>query len=313
VQTPSQYTGAVTGPAPTTQRLIDEPAVASVHRRLARLPAAPWLHAEVAARMAERLALFRVPPRRIVDWSSFLGASASLLAAAHPHAELIAVEPTDALVERSLAALRAPWWNRLPWSAAAARVLSTSAALPTEVQLVWANLALNGVTDPPALIQQWHQMLSAGGYVMFSCFGPDTVRELRPIYAQLGGVAPTIDFVDMHDLGDMLLRAGFVDPVMDQETLKVQWDDAASMLRDLRLLGGNVSPQRFAGLRTPQWRVGLHRLLDGIRDDSGRLGLTFEVAYGHAFKAVKTTPTLEPTQVSVEEMRRLLRAARKSP
>ncbi len=262
--------------------------------------------------MADRLALFRVPPRRIVDWSSFLGAGAALLSAAHPNAELIAVEPTEALAERSQAALQAPWWTRRRWSADRSRVLLESAALPTDVQLLWANMALNGTKDPPALMQQWHQMLSVGGYVMFSCFGPDTVRELRPPYAKLGWPAPTVDFVDMHDLGDMLLRAGFVDPVMDQETLNVQWDNAESVLRDLRLLGGNVSPQRFAGLRTPSWRAALHDALNALRDRHGRINLTFEVAYGHAFKAVTTTQTVEPTQVSVDEMRRLVRAAGKS-
>ena len=293
-------------------RSIDEIAVAAVQRRLAQQTAPPWLHAEIAGRMAERLLLFKTPPRRIIDWSSFLGASAQRLRAAFPDATLVAVEPGDRLIERSRVLLRAPWWNPRRWTAPPAEVILASATLPGEVQLVWANMVLHGVTDPPALMQRWQRMLSPGGFVMFSCLGPDTVRELTLVYARLQWPAPTIAFVDMHDLGDMLVHAGFADPVMDQERLTVHWDSVSSLLRDLRLLGGNVSPDRYAGLRTPRWQAALHRALDPLRDRSGRYALTFEVVYGHAFKAEVTAPAPADTQVPLEEMRRLLHSARKA-
>ncbi|MBX9792868.1 MAG: class I SAM-dependent methyltransferase [Burkholderiaceae bacterium] len=297
----------------STQRLIDEAAVAAIRRRLGRMPASPWLHAEIARRMAERLALFRMSPNRIVDWGAFLGGGGSLLTAAYPQAALIAVEPTADLAVRSRQALRSPWWSGRRWKAPPAEVIiDPTTDLPVEAELVWANMALHAVKDPPALMQRWHRMLTAGGFVMFSCLGPDTLRELRALYARLGWPAPTVDFVDMHDLGDMLLHAGFADPVMDQEALTVQWDSAEALCNDLRMLGGNACPARVAGLRTPRWLERLHRELDGVRNASGRLSVTFEIVYGHAFKVAAKVETAQETQVSLDEMRRLMRDARRA-
>ncbi len=293
-------------------RSIDEAAVAAVQRRLARQTAPPWLHAEIAGRMAERLLLFKTPPRRIIDWSSFLGASAPRLTATFPNAAMVAIEPCESLLERSRVSLRAPWWTARRWKVPSAEAVLASTTPPEPAQLVWANMVLHGVADPPALMQRWQRMLSPGGFVMFSCLGPDTVRELTALYARLQWPTPTIAFVDMHDLGDMLVHAGFADPVMDQERLTVHWNSAASLCQDLRLLGGNVSPDRYPGLRTPRWRTALHAALATLRDGSGRYALTFEIVYGHAFKA--ELPVLAPTetQVPLAEMRRLLKSARKT-
>lgn len=293
-------------------RSIDDTAVAAVQRRLARLPQPPWLHVEIAGRMAERLLLFKAVPRRIVDWSSFLGAGALRLTSTFPGAAMVAVEPSQGLVERSRAQLRPPWWAPRRWTAPAAEVILESTPGPANAQLVWANMALNGVTDPPALMQRWQHMLAPGGFVMFSCLGPDTLRELTSVYAHLHWPPPTIAFVDMHDLGDMLVRAGFADPVMDQERLTVHWTSAQALCRDLRLLGGNVSPDRYSGLRTPRWLRRMHDALEPLRDDNGRYALTFEIVYGHAFKGEAASKSPTETQVSLEEMRRLLPSARKT-
>lgn len=177
--------------------------------------------------------------------------------------------------------------------------------------MIWANMMLHAVQDPPVLMQRWQRMLSPGGFVMFSCLGPDSLRELTALYARLEWPAPTIDFVDMHDLGDMLMHAGFADPVMDQESLTIQWDNAQSLCRDLRLLGGNASPARSSGLRTPRWQARLHRELDALRNAAGQFSLTFEIVYGHAFKAGPPIEKSSETQVSVDEMRRLMREARR--
>lgn len=293
-------------------RSIDDTAVAAVQRRLGRLAQPPWLHVEIAERMAERLLLFKAKPRRIVDWSSFLGAGASRLTTTFPDAEMVAVEPSCGLVERSRAQLRTPWWTTRRWTAPAAGAVLESAPGPGDAQLVWANMMLHGVTNPPALMQRWQQMLTRGGFLMFSCLGPDTVRELTSVYVQLRWPSPTIAFVDMHDLGDMLVRAGFADPVMDQERLTVHWNSAEALCRDLRLLGGNVSPDRFPGLRTPRWLRQMHSALEPLRDGSGRYALTFEIVYGHAFKGEATASAATETQVSLEEMRGLLPSARKT-
>ena len=292
---------------PTDARRLDAIAVEATLRRLARQSSPPWLHGEVARRMAQRLEVIRLQPERIVDWWSFLGAGSELLARAYPRAHRVAVEPNAALIERSRAVNRKPWWQL---RAERVEVMGEGDELGSGAQLVWANMMLHAVKDPPALMDRWQRALAADGFVMFSCFGPDTLRELRELYRRLAWPTPTIDFVDMHDLGDMLLHAGFADPVMDQETLTLNWPDAQALLDELRALGGNVSPDRMAGLRTPRWRSRLEQELQAYTAPDGRLHLRFEIAYGHAFKAAPRMRAGAPTTVSLDDMRTLVRAGR---
>ena len=92
-------------------------------------------------------------------------------------------------------------------------------------QLVWANMVLHLVIDPPALFARWHRLLEVDGVAVFSCLGPGTLRELRELYAGAGWPTPTPGFIDMHDLGDMMVDAGFADPVLDQETITLALEE----------------------------------------------------------------------------------------
>ena len=293
---------------PGDTRRLDEHAVDAQLRRLARRDEPPWLHGEIARRMAERLALIRLQPQRILDWWSFLGASRAVLHQAYPKAQVVCVEPSADFARRSRAAQRTPWWSprRAP------PVLLAHDELGEPAQLVWANMMLHAVKNPPALMARWQRALSADGFVMLSCFGPDTLRELRDLYAALGWASPMAEFVDMHDLGDMLGQAGFADPVMDQETLTLHWPTARALLDELRSLGGNVAPERHPGLRTPRWREQLERALQSRAAPDGRIAMRFEIAYGHAFKALPRARPDAPTTVSLEEMRSLVRTGRRS-
>lgn len=301
-------------PAPDlAARGLDEHAVQASLRRLARAGEAPWLHREVARRMAERLAIIKLQPALLIDWWSWLGAGSEALAQAYPDAQRVLVEPTPALKQRSEAALARPWWSPKRWQSNAPRVQLDSEPLPQGAQLLWANMMLHAVADPPALFERWQQALAVDGFVMFSCLGPGTLRELRALYARLGWGEATPNFIDMHDLGDMLVHAGFADPVMDQEVLTLQWRDADALLAELRSLGGNAAPHRFAGCRTPRWREDLRRALDGLAKDQGRISLSFEVAYGHALRAAPRAAVAAETRVPISDMRALIRSRNAKP
>ena len=300
---------------PEGARHLDEMAVRRALRRLAGQPSAPWLHQEVARRMAERLAIIKLKPERLVDWWAFTGAGAQVLAAAYPKAQRLEVEPSAALVKRSQQSHVQPWWSR--WRGAVDQTTVVADAdfeqfLGKPAQLVWANMMLHAANDPPGLFTRWQRALGTDGFVMFSCLGPGTLRELSALYRRLGWPAPTLNFVDMHDLGDMLVRAGFADPVMDQEVLTLSWADAPALLAELKSLGGNLAPNRMQGLRTPRWKRRLEAELDSLKGADGRLSLSFEVAYGHAFKAAPKAAMAPQTEVSLASMRELLRAAGKS-
>ena len=301
-------------PAPdTSARGLDAVAVDAALRRLVRQDEPPWLHREIARRMAERLSLIRLQPARVIDWWGGLGGGREPLEQAYPRAAHVIVEPDAAWRARSEAASHRPWWTARRWQTPAPQVIVEGEPLPATAQLVWANMMLHAVADPPALFARWQQALEVDGFVMFSCLGPGTLRELRALYARLGWGAATPAFVDMHDLGDMLVHAGFADPVMDQEVITLQWRDASTMLAELRSLGGNASPQRHAGLRTPRWHARLLAELAALADEQGRISMSFEVAYGHAFRAAPRARVSDVTNVPLDDMRALIRGRNHKP
>lgn len=292
------------GPRPQD---LDAAALRHHARRLARAGQPPWLHVEVARRMAERLPFIKLQPARVLDASPALGASGNLLRMAYPNAEMLWHEADGVLAERA-AAVRAPnWWRKLR-GGHSGRI----EALPArpEVELLWSNMALHTCADLPAVLAQWQASLAVGGFVMFSGLGPDSFVELRPLYARNGWGRSAPDWWDMHDIGDLVLKAGFADPVMDQETLRLTWATPESLLADLRALGGNLAPLRFAGLRGRAWHRRLLAELETLRDADGRLALTVELVFGHAFKAAPRLTVAEETRVSVDALRAILKKGR---
>ncbi len=267
----------------------------------------PWLHGEVARRMAERLPTIRLVPRQVLEWDAFIGASHTLLRQRYPQAELIAVErmPERALATQAL--LHQPWWTPARWRGGASRVVLPGELPASGAQLLWSNMGLHVLADPQAQLQSWQRLIAVDGFLMFSTLGPGTLSTLSQLYRAQGWPPPMAPLVDMHDLGDMLVQAGFADPVMDQETVQLTWVDTTMLLTELRTLGGNASPARFAGLRTPRWRERLAHALQALQGADGRLVLPFEIVYGHAFKAAPKARVSEETRVSLDDMRVMVR------
>ena len=306
--------------APVPESVAPQPAALKRQAtRLATLPQPAWLHEEVARRLADKLDAIRLTPKDWVDWGAFLGTGADLVAQRYPQARRWVVEPSDVLVERSrqiwTAGHARPWWQ--PWKKTTPPVVREGqpwpdAWPPDGAGLLWANMALHAQADLDAAFKAWHGALAIDGFLMCSGLGPDTARELRSVYRDLGWPLPTIQFIDMHDLGDAMVKAGFLDPVMDMERLTLTWADADAMLAELRTWGGNVAWGRFTGLRTPRWRKRLVGSLNQhLRGADGRLSLTVEVVYGHAVKPLPKVPLAEETRVSLGDMKRLIKAGGK--
>jgi malonyl-CoA O-methyltransferase len=302
---------ALTDGARPTLRPVCASALRHVLNRMSRAGQPPWLHGEVARRMAERLPVIRQQPQTVIDWWSSLGASREVLATAYPKARLVAVERDLASRDASAAALARPWWSPRRWSAGPGQAVVDSDVGAGVGQLVWANMSLHGHADPLAAMAQWQRALAVDGFLMFSTLGPGTLEDLQALYRQEGWPRPFAPFVDMHDLGDMLLHAGFADPVMDQEQLTLSWPSAQALLDELRSLGGNADPGRAAGLRTPRWRSRLLDALGRLAAPDGRISLGFEVVYGHAFKPAPRHRLAGHTAVPLEDMRAMVRSGRR--
>lgn len=283
----------------STRRAVDTAALRHVRRRLARAAEPPWLHAEIARRMADRLAILRRPPQAVVDWYAVVGASTAALRAACPRAAIVRVHHGELP-----AVAPPPWWSPRRWQGAS-DLQPAHGLAPGAADLLWANMGLHWCADPVLEMQRWHDALAVDGFLMFSTLGPGSLARLRDLYARQGWPAPFAPFVDMHDLGDMLVQAGFADPVMDQETITLTWTDGVALLAELRSLGGNTDPARHPGLRTPRWRDALSQALQPPA--GGRTALDFEVVYGHAVRA-RPRPRVAPeTRVGLDDMRSILR------
>jgi len=218
--------------------------------------------------MLERLALVRLSPRRILDAGS--GPPQRALIRRYPEARVIAV---DFSVEM-LRASRFGWFQKRPMTAC-----GDLAQLPlaeASVDLVWCNMALHWVADPLAALRELQRVLAPEGLLMFSTLGPDTLKELRAA----GGEARVHAFIDMHDLGDMLLECGFSAPVMDMEMLHIAYRSPEALLDDLRRSGQTLARlDRARGLAGRRFAAGLRAALGAAPRAS------FEIVYGHAWKA----------------------------
>jgi malonyl-CoA O-methyltransferase len=283
--------------------------VAAAHWQACAPTTSPWLHEEVARRMQDRLQWIRKEPTSWCDWGAVRGGleGHALVAQRYPRAACTVFEASSRheLVAREH--LSTPWWQPARW-----RGGSVDFGLPRDasVQMLWSNMALHMAADPQALLAQWHRALAVDGYLMFSCFGPDTVRELRGLYASMGMPPAGHEFTDMHDWGDMLVHAGFAEPVMDMERVTLTFATPERALQELRELGANLHPQRFPGLRGRSWLRSLEQAMrSGLSDPQadGQLALTFEIIYGHAFKPTPRVRVDQSSAVSLQDMREMLR------
>ena len=236
----------------------------------------PFFYDEVRARMLERLALIRLAPERIVDLGCGPGKGTAMLMHHYPRARVLAVD----LALPMLAGVRRQrgWWRRQPWPVAA-----DAAALPladASVDMVFSSLMLPWC-EPERVFRECARVLRPGGLLMFSSLGPDSLIELRRAWARIDDYTHINTFMDMHDVGDALVRAGLADPVMDVENLTLEYASLSRLWADLRVAGaGNLNTGRSPGLRGSGILQELARLWPA---EAGCRRVTMEVVQGHAW------------------------------
>ncbi len=269
----------------------------------------PWLHDEVARRMEQRLDWMTCQPTAWAHWEPLRGSLPvhEKLIQRYPKAGCFVVQSQPGQALAAAEKLIKPWWHPARWQRQAPQF---GLPPPNGVQMLWANMALHMAADPRGLILQWHAALASEGFLMFSCFGPDTLRELRILYRSMGWTEPAHAFTDMHDWGDMLVEAGFAQPVMDMERIVLTFATPERLLAELRELGRNLNGRRFAALRGRQWLAQLHQGLAqtlALPAAAGSLSLTFEIIYGHAFKPAPRMALQAQSVIALQDMRNMLR------
>ena len=276
---------------------IDKKEVARAFgRAAASYDAHAILQREVMMRLDERLELMSVKPNRIVDAGCGTGLGLRLLQARYPGADLVGLDLALPMLQvaREQAqgqGLTAFFRRLLPSASRQAHVCADIERLPfrsSSIDLVWSSLALQWASEPEAAFRELYRAIAPHGLLLFATFGPDTMKELRQAFAQVDGGSHVSRFLDMHDIGDMLVHAGFQHPVMEMEMLTLTYADLKSLMQDLKGIGAhNAATDRARGMMGKSaWKM-LEQSYEVFRKD-GRLPASYEVIYGHAWAGDKT-------------------------
>lgn len=267
---------------------------------------AAFLYREIEHRLLERVDLLKLTPRRILDLGSGPGRAAAALKRRFRKARVVALDRAPEMARRSRA--RSRWFR--PVEAVNADALNLPLATGS-IDLAFSNLTLPWVDRRMSCFDELRRVLKPGGVVLFTTFGPDTLKELREAWQEAGGSARVHEFDDMHHVGDELVGAGFDDPVMDAEILTVNYREVLDLAHDLRRTGTqNASAGRPRALTGKTcWR----RMQDAYerRRTSQGLPATWEVVYGHALAPPQGRPrrTAEGQEAtfSVDKLRSTIR------
>ena len=303
--------GAVSGPerAPFSSTTVRH----QFDRRAARFAGAAAIVREVGSRLSERLNEIRHDAALVLDLGCGPGALRSALLKRFADATWLGVDVSPAMLAPALGDVPVPlrWLpSALRPRARSLRICADAGRLPlasASTDCVVSNLMLNWLPAPERAFAEIARVLREGGLLLFSSFGPDTLQELRQACAAALPQARPMPFVDMHDLGDMMVAAGFSSPVTDSEKIHLTYTSARQLLAEVRALGGNPRDDRTRALPSGRQARGLLAALEEHRDPDGRIGLTFEISYGLGWKAPPRAAPDGTTTISVETLRGQLR------
>lgn len=240
--------------------------------------------------MRERLQYIKLAPQRVLDAGCGDGDGARRLAGVYPDAQLLGLDFAFPMLRAARS--HGGWLRRALARDRLDCICADFAALPlatASVDLAWSSLALHCAGDPLPALKELRRVLKVGALLMFSCYGPDTLKELRGAFAAGDGAGHVHSFIDMHDLGDMLLACGYAEPVMDMELVTVTYAGVDALLADLRASGqANALAARRRGLTGKGVFSAMRVAYEALRS-GGSLPASFEIVYGHAWKPEQRT------------------------
>lgn len=245
------------------------------------------LQREIESRLLERIEFQRHEPAVILDLGCGTGSASRTLAQQFPHASVIALDWAPAMLTHVSAGQEGNSPGGL------SRLCADMHALPLAARsadLIFSSLALQWSYDIPAVFREFRRIMKADAMLVFTCFGPDTLHELKQAWRAVDDLPHVNDYPDMHDVGDEMLAAGFREPVMDAERLTLDYPDVMSLMRELKGIGAhNVASKRSHGL------TGKSRLKTMLQAyESFRLGnrypASYEIIYGTAFAPAEGQP-----------------------
>ncbi len=251
------------------------------------------LQREIGERIFERLELVRLEPSSILDIGAGTGVCSQALSKHYKKSHVISLDLAPRMLQ--YARQRSGWlYTQLnKWTAKNSYVCADAEQLPfadRSIELIFSNVTLQWCDDLEHTFAEFRRVLKPGGLLMFSTFGPDTLKELRQSWqvadADASAAVHVHDFIDMHDIGDAMLRANLADPVMDVENFTLTYPDVYQLMRELKTLGAhNVAGERRHTLTGKTRLKNMAAAYEKLRH-CGSLPVTYEVVYGHAWAPV---------------------------
>ncbi len=241
--------------------------------------AAAILQREVANRLSERLDYIKIDPQTTLDMGCGTGFISKDLLQRYSKSKVISV---DSALNMARKCSKQGGWFRKP-----SGLCADAEALPIQsdsIDLMVSNLMLQWCNDLEKTFSGFHQALAPNGLLLFSTLGPDTLKEVSQSWQSVDNVPHTSPFVDMHDIGDALLKAGFIDPVTDMEVITMTYDNVRQLMDDIKQTGAsNVHSQRAKGLMGKHKFAEFEKNYQSFRTDQGLFPATWEIIYGHAW------------------------------
>ena len=271
-----------------TNKLLDIAEIDRQAMRAAFEKAAPFydaaaiLQQEVANRLVDRMDLMSMKPVSILDAGSGTGFVSQLIAERFPKAKITALDLAFNMLKqaKNKHTFKQRWNKQFHYVHAEVENLPFADA---SVELVISGLTMQWCQDLPRVFKEFKRVLAPGGLLMFSSFGPDTLKELRQCWAEVDELAHVNAFADMHDVGDALMQSGFSDPVMDMEMLTVTYKDVKTVMSDLKQIGAhNVMQGRSHNITGKNKLQKMIQAYEQFRVD-GLLPVSHEIVYGHAW------------------------------
>jgi len=261
------------------------------------------LQARVAEELCSRLSLVDIQPRRILDLGAGTGKAARDLSARYRRSQVLLLDIATGMLE--CARRQAPrWFARQSFCCGDAELLPLAAG---SIDLVYSNMTLQWCDDLDTVLRECRRVLSPEGLLCFSTLGPDTLVELRKSWAAVDGRAHVSPFIDMHDIGDALLRCGFQEPVLDVERYTLTYKQVMDLMQDLRGLGTtNALADRARHMTGKgQWQKMIQAY--EVFRQQGLIPASYEVIYAQAWAGtVQQSPPTSPTEAHfpIERLRR---------
>ncbi|HKE94687.1 MAG TPA: malonyl-ACP O-methyltransferase BioC [Povalibacter sp.] len=288
-------------PAPADEFFLDTRRVrAAFDAAAATFDSAAAVHTEIRARLLERLDLVRIDPAVVVDLGAGTGHATRALQGRYSRAQVIALDVSPAMLHQARRQQRL--LRRFQ------RVAGDAQRLPLRdgsADLVFSNLMLQWCDNPDDVFRETRRVLRTGGLLTFTSLGPDSLRELRAAWTTIDTRTHVHRFIDMHDLGDALLRAGFAEPVMDTERLTVTYAGLDPLLAELRRSGStNLALGRRRGLTGAAAGKRFRQAYEAARGESA-WSLTLEVIYGHAWGTAAGRKLREPQSEAVVPLQQI--------